>query len=115
MKKPCDYALSLKQPWAALVVHGLKTIEIRSWPTARRGRILIHAARVADTRPEAWAYVPAELQETARLCGGILGAAELTGCVTYRTLEDFARDSVGERLQADLARMEFLVDFVGHT
>ena len=35
------YALSIKQPWAALVVQGLKTIEIRRWPTARRGQILI--------------------------------------------------------------------------
>ena len=31
-----DYALSIKQPWAALLVHGLKTMEIRSWPTAHR-------------------------------------------------------------------------------
>ena len=33
-----DYALSVKQPWATLLVHGLKTIEVRAWPTARRGR-----------------------------------------------------------------------------
>ncbi len=41
------YALSLKQPWAALLVTGRKRIEVRNWPTARRGRILIHAARVS--------------------------------------------------------------------
>src|SRR5204863_2700985 len=41
---PCVYALSLKQPWAALLVHGRKSVEVRSWPTARRGRVLIHAA-----------------------------------------------------------------------
>jgi hypothetical protein len=86
------YALSLKQPWAALLVHGRKTIEIRRWPTARRGRILIHAARVPDDRPEAWALVPAELQATARLTGGIIGAGTLDGCLTYRTVEAFAAD-----------------------
>src|SRR5262245_61764820 len=32
------FALSVKQPWASLLVHGLKTIEVRRWPTARRGR-----------------------------------------------------------------------------
>ncbi len=86
------YALSLKQPWAALLVHGRKTIEVRRWPTARRGRILIHAARIPDQRPESWKQVPAELAETARMLGGIIGAADLTGCRTYHTLEAFAAD-----------------------
>src|SRR4051794_31022472 len=58
-----EYALSLKQPWAALLVHGVKTIEVRRWPTARRGRVLIHAARVPDDRPEAWSRVPEELHD----------------------------------------------------
>ncbi|HKI36655.1 MAG TPA: ASCH domain-containing protein [Gemmataceae bacterium] len=84
------FALSLKQPWAALLAHGLKTIEVRRWPTARRERILIHAARVPDERPEAWAHVPAEVLPAARLLGGILGAGDLTGCVAYRNLADFA-------------------------
>jgi hypothetical protein len=87
------YALSLKQPWAALVVYGRKSVEVRSWPTARRGRILIHAARVSDARPEAWARVPPELADAARLVGGIVGAAELTGCRAYRTPAEFAADS----------------------
>src|SRR5207245_2747235 len=29
------YALSLKQPWATLLVHGLKSIEVRRWSTPR--------------------------------------------------------------------------------
>src|SRR5437588_11236438 len=86
------YALSLKQPWAALLAHGRKTIEVRRWPTARRGRILIHAARVPDSRLEAWELVPAELLEEARLNGGIVGAGDLTGCVVYRPREPSAAD-----------------------
>lgn len=84
-----DYALSLKQPWATLLVHGRKSVEVRNWPTARRGRILIHAAKVSDPRPVAWALVPKELHEAAGLLGGIIGAAELTGCVAYRSLGEF--------------------------
>ena len=38
-------ALSLLQPWASLVVMGLKTIETRSWNTAYRGTLLIHASK----------------------------------------------------------------------
>ncbi len=38
-------ALSLTQPWAALVTIGAKKIETRSWATPYRGRLLIHAAK----------------------------------------------------------------------
>src|SRR5438876_1298435 len=86
------YALSIKQPWATLVVHGLKTVEIRRWPTARRGRILIHAARVPDDRPVAWRLVPDDLQTLTQLQGGILGSVELTACIKYRDLDAFTAD-----------------------
>ena len=90
MKK--TYALSLKQPWATLLVHGRKTIEVRSWATHRRGLVLIHAARVPDPRPEAWTHVPHDLREAAQLGGGIIGAADLTGVVIYRTPQLFIAD-----------------------
>jgi hypothetical protein len=86
------YALSLKQPWAALLVTGRKTMEVRRWPTARRGRILIHAARVADDRPQAWAHVDAVLEPLARQCGGFVGMADLVGCTAYRDLDTFICD-----------------------
>jgi hypothetical protein len=86
------HALSLKQPWATLLVHGLKTIEVRRWPTARRGPVLIHAARIPDERPEAWGCVPLELQAAARRVGGIIGAGRLTSCIPYRTVEAFTVD-----------------------
>ncbi|MCI0381220.1 MAG: ASCH domain-containing protein [Gemmataceae bacterium] len=92
MAKDRQFALSLKQPWACLLVHGLKTIEVRRWPTARLGRILIHAARLPDERREAWQYVPEELQEHASLRGGFVGAAQLVGCRPYRNRQAFAAD-----------------------
>ncbi len=36
--------LSMHQPWASLLVAGIKTHEGRSWPTKYRGRLWIHAA-----------------------------------------------------------------------
>jgi hypothetical protein len=86
------YALSLKQPWAALLAHGHKTIEVRRWPTARRGKVLIHAARVSDDRPEVWAKVPAEFLKAAQIIGGIVGEGELLECLQYRSPEAFGRD-----------------------
>jgi hypothetical protein len=92
MKPICEYALSVKQPWATLIVHGVKTIEIRGWPTARRGKIYIHAARVADDRPHGWKLLPKKAAETANLRGGFIGIAEIVDCLTYKTREEFTRD-----------------------
>jgi len=91
LRRP-TYALSLKQPWAALVVAGRKSIEIRKWATAVRGRVFIHAAKVADDCPEALALVPDDLKALVQLRGGLIGAAELTGCNLYRTAVGFAAD-----------------------
>jgi hypothetical protein len=86
------FALSIKQPWAALLVSGQKTIEIRSWPTFFRGRVLIHSGRIPDKRPEVLALVPEELRELASLNGGIVGAGTLKACKAYRNRSAFVRD-----------------------
>ena len=91
---PPRYAISLKQPWAALVAAGLKTVEVRTWPTARRGPVLVHASKTVDDRPEAWARIttPA-LERAAAQLGGIVGAVEVTGCVEYPDTDSFAADA----------------------
>ena len=86
------HALSLRQPWAALLASGRKSIEVRRWRTSRRERILIHAARAPDERPEAWLHVTPELLVLARMTGGIVGAGHLTVCRTYRSARAFAAD-----------------------
>ena len=40
--------LSLKQPYADLLVSGKKTIELRTWNTKFRGGFLIHASKKVD-------------------------------------------------------------------
>ena len=40
--------LSLKQPWAELVVSGKKTIELRKWNTHFRGEFYVHASKNPD-------------------------------------------------------------------
>lgn len=87
------HALSLKQPWATLLVHGLKTIEIRRWRTSYRGSLLIHAARIDDPCPEAWRHVPPHLLDAVRLKGGVVGIADLTECRFYRNLTEFVADA----------------------
>lgn len=73
--------LSIKQPYAWLIIHGGKNIENRTWNTTFRGRFLIHASKTPDlTAPaEVWALVPA-----VGLCfGGIVGSVELVDVVNH--------------------------------
>ena len=106
-------ALSVKQPWAALIVAGVKVIEVRTWPTTRRGRVLIHAGKVPDDRPEAWALVTTpELRAAAELRGGIVGEAELVGCRCYDAAEAFAAEAGLHRNAPDWFRPDGLYGFV---
>jgi hypothetical protein len=106
------YALSIKQPWASLLVAGLKTIEVRSWPTRIRGRVLIHAARIADGRADAWQWVPDGLRPLTELGGGIIGEAELIDCVRYATAGAFAADCERHRNEPDWFQDRGLYGFV---
>jgi len=86
------FALSLKQPWAALLAAGRKSIEVRTWATARRGRVLIHAAAVPDDREEAWKWVTDDIRPLTRFAGGVLGEGELVEVRDYSTEARFAAD-----------------------
>ena len=42
-------AITIKQPWASLIVHGIKDIENRTWPCPKKylgQRVLIHSSAV---------------------------------------------------------------------
>jgi hypothetical protein len=41
-------AISIKQPWAWLIVNGYKDIENRTWRTKHRGEIMIHTGKGLD-------------------------------------------------------------------
>lgn len=80
-------ALSIRQPWAWLIVSGHKPIENRSWRTHFRGRFLIHAS-AGMTRDEylcAWNHAEDNgiaLPAFGNLeRGGIIGMAEIVDCV----------------------------------
>ena len=42
--------LTIKQPWATLIMQGNKRFEFRSWQTKYRGDLLIHAGKGIDKR-----------------------------------------------------------------
>lgn len=43
-------ALTIKQPFASLILEGLKEYEFRTWKTKYRGPILIHAGKGVDRK-----------------------------------------------------------------
>jgi hypothetical protein len=85
--------LSLKQPFAELVVCGRKTIELRNWNTSFRGEFLIHASKNPDFK----AMEKFGFEKDALPCGFIVGKAKLVGVREYRTEEEHNRD-VGKHL-----------------
>jgi hypothetical protein len=78
-------ALTIRQPWAWLIVSGKKNVENRSWPTKYRGKFLVHAAIAFSEIPleeiEAQFHVKLPPREQM-LRGGIIGSCELVDCVT---------------------------------
>lgn len=97
-------ALSIRQPWASLILKAGKNIENRDWPTKYRGRILIHAAKgmtrgehedAIHFAVEAIKADPRNAEATKRTTlrdlgfafedlprGGIVGSVEIVACVT---------------------------------
>lgn len=88
--------LSVRQPWAWLIVNGWKNIENRDWPTRVRGRVLIHASKTM-TRGDyeacrifmgAFTSLPLPKFEDLER-GGIVGETVILDCVTRHESEWF--------------------------
>lgn len=89
---PC---ITIRQPWAWLIVQGFKDIENRNWKTSFRGEILIHAAKgmtiseyedciglckvVSKVNPFPHNTRMPPYSEMKR--GGIIGSTTITDCV----------------------------------
>ncbi len=79
-------ALSLKQPFAELVVSGKKTIELRKWNTKFRGAFLVHASQAVDQKGmKRFGFMQLPT-------GCIVGKATLTGVKHYATSKEFWTD-----------------------
>lgn len=87
---PC---LSIRQPYAWLIVQGIKPVENRTWATKFRGRVLIHAGITYPKRDhrddlEAWGALGFP-QERESMLGGIVGEAVIVDCVRSHPSEFF--------------------------
>lgn len=88
-------ALTLMQPWATLMAVGAKRIETRSWPTAIRGEVAIHASKtfprdaieIARDDPFKTVLIEAGIRKLADLpLGAIVAVGDLVDCVPTANL-----------------------------
>jgi len=78
--------LSLKQPFAELIMQGRKTIELRRWNTNFRGEFLIHASKIPDEKAMnkfGFDNLP---------CGFIVGKAKLVDVKKYKDEVEHNKD-----------------------
>ena len=74
-------ALSIRQPWAELILLGQKTIEVRSKATHLRERIYVYASKSRiEEREEARIAAQYGIDVGALPRGVLVGTVEITGC-----------------------------------
>ena len=78
--------LTLKQPWAELVLQGKKKIELRKWNTNFRGEFLIHSSK----NPDKISMKKFGFENLKN--GFILGKAKLADVKHYNNNKEFEKD-----------------------
>ena len=94
-------ALTIKQPYASLIVEGIKDIENRTWKTNYRGRILIHAGKdnliknlkygydITCLNNKQLEYITNnkhnDIINKELITGAIIGSVEIVDCVINHT------------------------------
>ena len=83
--------LSIQQPWASLIAHGIKDVENRSWKINYRGPILIHASAIPERISLRQILTKEQLREVSqtwtadyfpkRPVSAIIGEAYLVDCI----------------------------------
>jgi hypothetical protein len=61
--------LSVRNPWAALIASGRKTIELRTWDTSYRGELIIVSSAAPERGDDAkpWAHITGPLSRAVAL------------------------------------------------
>lgn len=83
-------AISIKQPWAWLIINGIKDVENRTWYSNHRGPLYIHASKNWDQDGYHFLLLKYGIYDSARLpakkdyvFGSIIGTVNMVDCVSY--------------------------------
>jgi hypothetical protein len=97
-------AISLKQPYAELVVSGKKKIELRKWNTKFRGEFLIHASKTSHL--ESMKKFNFKTLPT----GCIVGKAKLIEVKHYISKDEFDKDRDLHLASEDWGEYGFVIE-----
>lgn len=74
-------ALSIRQPWANLILTGEKRIENRTWSTSHRGRILVHAAKSVEDLQIPDSGIRLTRRDFGFQFGALIGVVDIVDCI----------------------------------
>lgn len=88
----------MKQPWAFLLINGIKTLEVRSWTTSYRGQLLICAS--ASPKNIFWRDNSSNLEVVRLLPSGCIhGVVILKNCRKMKQSDEFKGGALSEYQQ----------------
>ncbi len=96
-------ALTIKQPWAELILQKRKTIELRNWNTKFRGDFLIHTSKNSDKK----AMKKFGFQDLP--CGFVIGQAKLMEVKKYKNKKEFQKDENKHLVEGDFSKHGFII------
>ncbi|MDD2377764.1 MAG: ASCH domain-containing protein [Bacilli bacterium] len=92
--------ITIRQPWASLIVYGYKKFEYRSWKTNYRGELLIHAGKTYD--------------KNELLMFNSLGIEFPTGCIIGKVVLEDCLKVTDDLKQKNQLIYGLTKDFVGY-
>jgi hypothetical protein len=96
-------ALAIQQPWAELILRGIKTLEIRSQPTRQRGTVYLYISKRTSRLPAAETAARRLGVEIESLPSGLLvGTVDIVNCRPCRP-----GDQQGACVPAELLANQF--------
>lgn len=104
-------ALTIQQPWAGLLVLGIKKFETRTWKTAHRGKLAIHSsARITHDGKKLLEFLKQDIphvffegSEAMKVCttpGSVLGEVEVISMISSNSDYTFSNP---EKLLGDFS------------
>ena len=86
--------ITIKEPWASLIINGYKNYEFRTWKNKYRGKVLIHSSKSFDkVKKEKF-----NKYDLSYSNGQIIGEAYITDCIL-----------VDEKMDGDLRKIDNIV------
>lgn len=101
--------LSLKQPYAELLVSCKKTMEVRTWNTNFRGQFLVHASKKINEE----ACERLKIDQAKLVTGAIIGKANLYEVISYGSKNSLMKDKDKHFADSNYEKLEygFLINY----